>query len=133
MTNAVYVYEPVHADGYCYNLISGCRTTLEPLEDEEPDTGSTTFFTPDGPSDAGGGNDQPASRPWRTAPTSPPGGVFRRKAQPLRGKAGLASQGTTGRIGRSTTHYGGLTAGAADQAGPAQLGPRHLANSHEGL
>ena len=51
--------------------------------------------------------------------------MFRRKAQPLRGKAGLASQGTIGRIGRSTTHYGRLTAGAADQAGPAQLGPRH--------
>ena len=49
------MYEPVHTNGYCYNLISGCRTTLEPLEEEEPDTGSTTFFTPDGPSDAGGG------------------------------------------------------------------------------
>ena len=29
------------------------------------------------------GNDQPASRPWRSAPTtSPPGGVFHRKAKP---------------------------------------------------
>jgi len=28
------------------------------------------------------GNDQPASRPWRSAPTSPPGGVFRRKTKP---------------------------------------------------
>ena len=55
------------------------------------------------------------------------------RLSPLRGKVGLASysQGTTGRIGRSTTHYGGLTAGAADQAGQEQLG--HLANSHEGL
>ena len=76
MTNAVYVYEPVHADGYCYNLISGCLTTLEPLEDEEPDIGSTTFFTPDGPSDTGGGNDQPASRPWRLPRLARPEGCF---------------------------------------------------------
>ena len=41
-----------------------------------------------------------APRPWRIAPTSPPEGVCRHMARPLRGWAGLASQGTTGRIGR---------------------------------
>ena len=37
-----------------------------------------------------------ASRPWRIAPTSPPEGVCCK----LRGWAGLASRGTTGRVGR---------------------------------
>ena len=32
------------------------------------------------------GYDQSATRPWRMAPTSPPGGVFRHKSQPLRGR-----------------------------------------------
>ena len=41
-----------------------------------------------------------------------PEGCFAAMLSPLRGKAGLASQGTTGQ--RSTTHYGGPTAGAAD-------------------
>jgi hypothetical protein len=44
------------------------------------------------------GNDQPASRPWRTAPTSPPGGVFRRTAEPAP-RAGPASQSTQPRAG----------------------------------
>ena len=41
-----------------------------------------------------------ALRPWRIAPTSPPKGVCRCKARPLRGLAGLASLGTTGQTGR---------------------------------
>ncbi len=38
--------------------------------------------------------------------------------------AGLAwpVEAPTGRIGRSSTHYGGPTAGAADQAGPDDSG-----------
>ena len=44
------------------------------------------------------GNDQPASRPWRTAPTSPPGGVFHRTAEPAP-RAGPASQSTQPRAG----------------------------------
>ena len=41
-----------------------------------------------------------ASRPWRIAQISPPEGVCRCKARPLRGWAGLASQGNTGLAGR---------------------------------
>ncbi len=67
-----------------YNLIRRTtRTYLE--EDVEPDTGlRTDVSSPEG-------SDQPASRPWRSAPTSPPGGVFRRKTKPATRQGRLAS------------------------------------------
>ena len=48
--------------------------------------------------------------------------MFAARLSPIRGKAGLASQDTTGSTRRSTTHYGAPTAGAADQAGPDDTG-----------
>ena len=41
---------------------------------------------------------------------------------PLRGKVGEPVSASTGRTGRSTAHYDGPTAGAADQAGPDDSG-----------
>jgi hypothetical protein len=66
-------------------------------EDVEPDYGSR---------DSGRtyrrrrGNDQPAPRPWRTAPTSPPGGVFRRQALSATLRVGEPVLAATGRSGR---------------------------------
>ena len=73
-----------------YSYDPSGNSNLPWQEDVEPDTGTL----------APKGRDESAPRPWRIAPASPPEGVCRCKARPVRGWAGLASQGTMGRVGR---------------------------------
>ena len=60
-----------------------------------------------------------------------PEGCYAARRSPLRGKAGEPVWASTGRIGRSSSHYGGQTFGGRKSSWTGQLGPRHLANSHE--
>ena len=90
-------------------------------EDVEPDMGS---------SDSGRtcrrrrGKTSPLRDRGEVPRLARPEGCFAARRSPPRDRAGELVQASTGRIGRSTTHFGGPTAGAADQAeaGPDDSG-----------
>ena len=66
------------------------------------------------------GNDQSATRPWRIAPTSPPEGVCRHMAWPLRGWAGELVSASTGRTRLAWPLYG--WAGVRVSSSPGRAG-----------
>ena len=73
---------------------------LEPAPEGgvEPDT--RIIASPDGPVSAGGGNDQPATRPMELPRLARPEGCLDHSLSPLCGKAGEPVSASTGRIGR---------------------------------
>jgi hypothetical protein len=78
------------------------------------------------------GKDQPALRPWRSAPTSPPGGVFRRKTKPATRQGRRASLGIHGPDREVSKSLRWTDLGGPRINWTGRLGPRHLARARMG-